>query len=168
MSAQTAAAAQMAAGFRTGLADYVGRVEAVQSDLLALYRTKRAALATADSAGLLRLEAPERQAAERLQALVNERKQMLVRAAQFGFPDGSLADLAGAVGCEQALLDRIEGCKRRAAALRREGWVQWVVAKRSLAQAAELLELIAHRGGRPVTYDKSSAAGGGALLDASA
>lgn len=168
MSVQTAAAAQMAAGFRTGLADYVGRVEAVQSDLLALYRTKRAALATADAKGLLQLETPERQAAERLQALINERKQMLVRAAQFGFPDGSLEELAGAVGCDKPLRDRIEGCKRRAAALRREGWVQWVVAKRSLAQAAELLELIAHRGGRPVTYEKSNSSAGGALLDASA
>ena len=159
---------QLTAGFRTGLGDYVSRVEAVQAELLSIHRRKRAALATADADVLRQLEAPERQAAERLKALVAERKQMLAQAGQFGMPSGSLAEIAAAVGCDASLLGRIAACKRRAGTLRREGWVHWVVAKRSLAQTAALLDLIAHRGDRPPTYDKPAATAGGALLDASA
>lgn len=159
--------ASMAVGFRAGLGDYVSRVEAVQTELLTLYRHKRVALAAADAAALRDLEVPERGAAERLKTLVAERQQMLVRAGQFQLPQGSLADLAGAVGCDPAVVARIASCRRRAAAIRREGWVHWVVAKRSLAQTAALLDLIAHRGAPPTTYEKAVAAAGGALLDAS-
>lgn len=160
--------ATMAAGFRAGLGDYVSRVEAVQAELLTLYRRKRVALATADAAALRDLETPERGAADRLKALVVERQQMLVRAGQFQLPHSTLVDLAGAVGCDPAIAARIAACRRRAAAIRREGWVHWVVAKRSLAQTAALLDLIAHRGAPPATYDKPTTTAGGSLLDASA
>lgn len=159
---------QMAAGFRTGLGDYVARIEAVQAELLSLYRRKRVALTAADAAALAQLEAPERQAAERLKALVGERQQMLVRAGQFGIPGGSLAEVAAAVGCETAVADRFAACRRRATTLRREGWIHWVVAKRTLAQTTSLLDLIAHRGDRPATYGGTAPTAGGALLDASA
>ena len=159
---------QLAASFRTAIADYVSRTEAVQADLLALHRRKRSALATADSSILRELESLESNAAERLKKLVAERHQMLVRAGQFGTPNGSLADLAAAIGCDASLLTRLANCRRRATTLRREGWVHWVVAKRSLAQTAALLDLIAQRGDRSPTYDKPVAAIGGTLLDASA
>jgi hypothetical protein len=45
--------------------------------------------------------------------------------------------------------------------------VHWVVANRSIAQTSSLLELIAHRGDRPPTYD-GAATSGGTLLDTSA
>ncbi len=158
---------QMGAAFRSGIGDYVGRVEAVQAEMLSIHRRKRAALGSADAAGLNRVEGPEREATDRLKALVGERQQMLARAGQFGSPQGSLADLAAAVGCDRALVERIAACRRRAATLRREGWVHWVVAKRSLAQTGALLDLIARRGDKPPTYDRA-ATSGGALLDATA
>lgn len=159
---------QMAATFRAGLGDYVSRLEAVQAELLSLYRRKRVALTAADAPGLAQLEAPERQAADRLKALVGERQQMLVRAEQFGTPAGSLGELAASIGCDTALLGQIAACRRRATTLRREGWVHWIVAKRTLAQTAALLDLIAHRGDRPATYGATRPPAGGALLDASA
>ncbi|HEX6987426.1 MAG TPA: flagellar export chaperone FlgN [Planctomycetaceae bacterium] len=159
---------QLAAGYRTALGDYVARVEAVQAELLSIYRRKRAALAAADADVLRQVEPPERQAAERLKALVAERRQMLAQAERFGMPHGSLAEVAAAVGCDAAIRERLAACRRRAGTLRREGWVHWVVAKRSLAQTAALLDLIAHRGDRPPTYDKPAATSGGTLLDASA
>jgi FlgN protein len=159
---------QLATSFRTAIGDYVARVEAVQADLLAAYRRKRAALAAADTAVLREIEPLERQAAERLKALVGERHQMLVRAGQFGTPHGSLADVANALACDPAVLARLASCRKRAATLRREGWVHWVVAKRSLAQTGALLDLIAHRGDRSPTYDKPTGRPGGTLLDASA
>jgi len=159
---------QMAATFRTGLGDYVTRVETVQAEMISVHRRKRAALAAADAAALREIEPLEREAAERLKGLVTERQQMLVRAGQFRSPCKTLTDLAASVGCDAQLVTRMGGCRRRAAVLRRESWVHWIVAKRSLAQTAALLDLIAHRGDAPATYDKPAATAGGALLDASA
>lgn len=160
--------AEQATGFRAGIGDYVSRLETLQSELLALYRKKQAALATADMALLQQIEQPERAAADRLKALIAERQQMLIRAAQSGATNASLADLAAVVGCDSDLLHRIAKCRRRSATLRREGWVHWVVAKRSLAQNAALLDLIAHHGDSPPTYDRSATTRGGTLLDTTA
>ncbi len=158
--------AAMADGLRDAVGDYVGRVEAVQADLLATYRRKRVALAAADADGLRRLEPGETAAAERLRGLIEERTRLLARAKQFGLPGGSLAELSRAVGGDRATSERIAACRRRAASLRQEGWVQWVVARRGLAHTTELLDLIARRGVRAAGYGE--AAPGGALLDASA
>lgn len=159
---------QMAVTFRSGLGDYVTRLEAVQAEMISIQRRKRVALAAADAEALRSLEPVERDSADRLKALVTERQQMLTRAAQFRSPCTTLTDLAESVGCETRVTDRMRACRRRASALRRESWVHWIVAKRSLAQTATLLDLIAHRGDAPATYDKPTGAAGGALLDASA
>ncbi|MBA3315844.1 MAG: flagellar export chaperone FlgN [Planctomycetota bacterium] len=160
--------ADLAAGFRTSLGDYVARLESLQSELLTLYRKKHAALAAADIASIQQTERPERAAADRLKAMTVERHQLLMRAGQFDASNGSLAEVAIAVGCDAELHERIEKCRRRSTTLRREGWVHWVVAKRSLAQNAALIDLIAHHGNRPPTYEKSVSHSGGTLLDTTA
>ncbi len=163
--------AELQAGFRDGLGEYVSKLETLQSELLTLYRKKRAALASADVVALQQTERPEREAADRLKALTVERQHLLVRAGQFGTPNASLAEVARAVGGDAELHERIDKCRQRSATLRREGWVHWVVAKRSLAQNAALLDLIAHHGNRPPTYDRpvsSSSTAGGTLLDTTA
>jgi hypothetical protein len=160
--------AELAAGFRTSIGDYVSRLETLQSEMLALYRRKQAALASADIAALASTERPERDAADRLKALKAERHQFLVRAGQFGAKNDSLADVAVVVGCDPELHARIDRCRRRSTSLRREGWVHWVVAQRSLAQNAALIDLIAHHGDAPPTYEKNTSHSGGALLDTSA
>lgn len=159
--------AKLAADFRASLSDYVSRLEAVQSELFALSRRKRTALATADVAVLQSLLAPETDLAKRLTTLRNERSQLLVRAGQYRAPNASLAELGIACGSDQELQSRMARCRSRAAELRREGWVHWVVAQRSIAQTSSLLELIAHRGDRPPTYDNATT-NGGTLLDTSA
>ena len=157
-----------AAGLRASIGDYVSRLEGVQSDLLALYRRKRVALAAADVTELQSLTAFESDGVERLKTLGSERQRLLVQAAQLGAANSSLSDVATAIGSDGSLHDRIAKCRRRAAELRREGWVHWVVAQRSITQTTALLELIAHRGDRPPTYDGGSSSAGGTLLDTSA
>jgi hypothetical protein len=159
--------AQLAAQFRSSISDYVSRLEAVQSELFALYRRKRTALATADVGVLQSLLEPEADLAKRLTTLRNERQQSLARAGQFGAPHGSLAELVTALGGDEELQSRIARCRSRSTELRREGWVHWVVAQRSIAQTSSLLDLIAHRGDRPPTYDGATTTGG-TLLDTSA
>lgn len=160
--------AQLIAGFRAGIEAYVTRLEAAQSELLSLYRRKRIALTTADAPALRELEQPERQTAEQLKSLVGERLQLLTRAGQFHLPHESLIATAAAVDAPTTVLERLANCRRRATALRREGWIHWIVAKRGLAQTTALLDLIVHRGDRPATYDKPLASPGGSLLDTSA
>ena len=163
---------QLTAGFRSLLESYAGRVAVVQSELLALYRRKRVALVTADLPTLRPLNEGEAELGDRLRTLVTERSAVLAQAQRFGLPHGSLVEVAVGVGCPPTVLDEIAACRRRAEALRREGWVQWVVARRSLAQTSELLELIGRAGRGPApTYAERSgraSAAGGSLLDASA
>ncbi len=155
------------ANFGANLSDYVAKLETLQSELFALYRRKRTALAAADVAEMQASQAPEADLAKRLKTLQQERQQILARAAQHRLPHTALAELATAVGGDAELRSRIDRCRRRAGELRREGWVHWVVANRSIAQTSSLLELIAHRGDRPPTYD-GAATSGGTLLDTSA
>lgn len=159
--------AKVAADIRASITDYVSRLETVQSELFALYRRKREALATADVAELQALQTPEEDLAKRLMTLQQDRQRILARSGQLGVPSTSLAEVVTALGGDEELQPRIARCRRRAGELRREGWVHWVVANRSIAQTSSLLELIAHRGDRPPTYD-GAATSGGTLLDTSA
>ena len=100
------------------------------------------------------------------------RRRILAQARERGLPSGSLHDLANAVANDERsdLLARIARCRSTAAKLRRESWIQWVVAQRAYSQHAELLDLIAHWGQRALTYGRESSqtTPGGLLLDASA
>lgn len=160
--------AQLLAGFRVGIDAYAARLETAQSELLTLYRNKRIALASADAKALRELVQPELTAASQLETLVEEREQLLARAAQFRLPHESLIVAASAVGASAQTIERLSSCRRRANSLRREGWIHWIVAKRGLSQTSALLDLFVHRGDAPATYDKPVATTGGSLLDTSA
>lgn len=161
----------MAAHWIDAVERFLGACETLQEQHAALLLRKGAALAGADPPALLALAEEETGLVERLRNLLATRTRILQQAAKDGRPAKSLRHLVDAAGEPVApdLRARLLRASDRARAQRRESWVQWIVAHRSQAHFAHLVELVAH-GGRsaPVYRAVGSVPGnGGALLDAS-
>jgi hypothetical protein len=161
------------------LAQFLTALEQAQENLLTLFTAKRNALDTFQSEELLRLSAREGELAARLSELVKERMELLLRARDAGFVVESLLELAGAVGrtvgdarvlrAIELIQGRIMQSQQRTTRLQHESWVHWIISHRCYNHFTELIDLIAHGGHPAPTYgDKTSAATGGALLDAAA
>ena len=142
-----------------------------QETLLEIMRRKRTALTTSNTAALAALEAPETEAAQRLQVLVTWRAKLLQAARHIGRNFDSLTDLAHSLVAPQssAVVTLLEQARRLAVAVQQESWVQWVITNRCCNFYGEVLELIAHGGRKSPTYHQADwSRHGGALLDASA
>jgi len=161
------------------LAQFLTALEQAQENLLTLFTAKRKALDTFQSEELLRLSAREGELAARLSELVKERMGLLLKARDAGFVVESLLELAGAVGrtvgdarvlrAIELIQGRIRQSQQRTTRLQHESWVHWIISHRCYNHFTELIDLIAHGGHPAPTYgDKTSAATGGALLDAAA
>jgi hypothetical protein len=104
---------------------------------------------------------------------------LLLKARDAGFVVESLLELAGAVGrtvgdarvlrAIELIQGRIMQSQQRTTRLQHESWVHWIISHRCYNHFTELIDLIAHGGHPAPTYgEKTSAATGGALLDAAA
>ena len=161
------------------LSQFLTDLERTQEDLLTLFTAKREALDRRLSEELLRLSALESGLTGKLQELVKERTNLLIKARDAGFVAESLLELAGVIGrtvgdsrvlrAIELIERRIIQSQRRTLKLQQESWVHWIISHRCYNHYTELLELIAHGGHRAPTYgDRSPSAAGGALLDAAA
>jgi hypothetical protein len=154
-------------------------LEETQENMLALFTAKRQALDTFQSQELIRLSAREGELAARLQEIVKQRINLLVKARDAGFVVESLMDLAGAIGrtvgdarvlrAVELLQGRINKAQQRTTRLQQESWVHWIISHRCYNHFTELLDLIAHGGHPAPTYgDRAPSAAGGALIDTAA
>ena len=154
-------------------------LEETQENMLALFTAKRQALDTFQSQELIRLSAREGELAARLQEIVKQRINLLVKARDAGFVVESLLELAGAIGrtvgdarvlrAVELLQGRINKAQQRTTRLQQESWVHWIISHRCYNHFTELLDLIAHGGHPAPTYgDRAPSAAGGALIDTAA
>lgn len=142
-----------------------------QETLLEIMRRKRIALTTSDTAALETLQAPELEAARKLQVLVAWRARLLQAAKRTGGGFPTIWDLTTSLtGSRSApVLALLERARQLAGDLRQESWVQWVITNRCCNYYGEVLELISHNGKKSPTYHEAdSARRGGALIDACA
>lgn len=151
---------------------FLTQLEPAQDALLSLYERKKAAMVNAHSAEMLQIAEEEKQATFELQKMLSHREQILNKAQRSGFDVKTLSELAEtstADGRDKVLL-RIERAHAKTQRIRRESWVQWIVAQRVLGHYAELLDVIAHSGEKSPTYSnvEQQNGNGGAILDASA
>ena len=161
------------------LSQFLTELESTQQELLTLFTAKREALDRRLSQELIRLSAQEGELTNRLQELVKERTNLLIKARGAGFAVESLLELAGVIGrtvgdsrvlrAIELIENRIIQSQLRTTKLQQESWVHWIISHRCYNHYTQLLELIAHGGHQAPTYgDKTPSASGGALLDAAA
>ncbi len=154
------------------VARFLDRLETTQEALLELYGLERTALTRARSRELLELAEREAGLGRELEEILRERRGILRRGQADGLPSGSIAALVTALtgGRESVLTDRVAQARSRTETLRRESWIHWIIAQRAYNHCSTVIDLIAHRGERPVTYTQGASDGGsgGAILDASA
>lgn len=162
----------MSPGFLEECARFVQALEGAQHDLLETLRLQRAALVGADADEIARLTAVAGDAARRLQLLSDWRGQLLERSGAAPLRATlSEALLESAAPAAEQLRGRLALVQQRFGEVRREAWLQWVVAQRSSAYHLDLLDLIAHGGAAPPTYGDPHdppVVRGGAVLDAAA
>jgi len=162
----------MGGGLLNEVRRFLAGLEATQQELLELFDQKQTALRQARSEELLRLAQQEADLVDRLRGHVTQREKLLQQARSAGRPAEDLTRLIERIGGPEAetLTEPLQRVRRNSAALRRESWVQWMIAQRSYNQYSELLERIVHHGKRAAAYDRqpSGSGRGGTLLDASA
>lgn len=157
----------MGGRLREDIARLLTGLEATQAELLALFDRKRVALRKARANELLEIADAETALVGRLQAHVTERQRLLAEAGGCETIGVLLTRLDEPEDSD--LQNRLKTVRRNAENLRRESWVQWIVAQRAHRHYSDVLEIIAHRGGSSPTYSKNRNTGNsaGALLDTS-
>lgn len=153
---------------------FLDELEAVQRDLGVLFQAKHAALVSARVDEINRLLKPESDLTARLQALLKRRAGILERSRLAGRPAETLSQLIPTLADGQAdaaqLAQRAADAGQAAQDLRRDSWIQWIIAQRAYGHFSAVLELIAQCGQASPTYGPAcrTVSPGGAILDASA
>jgi hypothetical protein len=157
----------------TDLDRFLGSLEHLQGDLELLFTAKSRALREAQRDEIVQLAREEGELIRQLQTLVGQRMRLLNQARQQGVVVDSLHGLIEQIDLTDAdrapFVARIRAAEMRAAALRHESWIHWIVSHRCYNHYTELLELIAHGGTAAPTYSNGAptAHSGGVILDAS-
>lgn len=148
-------------------------LEATQSEFADLFVNKRQALIAARSDELLQLADSEAELAKRLHAHLGRRQKILLQARRAGLPSDSIVALVAHIAgdLQEQLESQIERIREMAKSLRRESWIQWIIAHRTCSLYSEIKNLIAHCGEKDPIYSrdksKEQKISGGAILDAS-
>ncbi len=148
-------------------------LEATQSEFAELFVHKRQALIAARSEELLQLADSEAELAKRLHSHLGRRQKILLDAKHAGLPSDSIVSLVARISGDlrEQLESQIERIQEMANHLRRESWIQWIIAHRTCSLYSEIKNLIAHCGEKDPIYsrDKNEEQNisGGAILDAS-
>jgi flagellar biosynthesis/type III secretory pathway chaperone len=151
---------------------FLRSLEAAQTELSQLFDQKRAALTHARADELERLAGSESDLLKRLQSLHALRGRILQRASRAGLPHDTISHLVERIAGPELsqLRPKIQQARRQSERLRRESWIQWVIAQRAFHHYTGMLDLIANCGRQAATYTNGPAAPavtGGALLDTS-
>jgi hypothetical protein len=161
----------MSAKFLYAVERFLKSLESTQNDLLAVYSRKRDALRGARADELGELSQAEEMLTKRLQALIEQRAQILQHARTAGLAGESMLELVESIGGDRqpALTARIEQSRELSSRLRFESWIHWIVAHRAYNHCTEMLDIIAHCGRTSPTYQTgpNQERTGSAILDAS-
>jgi hypothetical protein len=153
---------------------YLRNLETTQGELEELYRDKRTALVEARAADLVRIADSETRLAAELKEQIGRRRRILQQSAQAGMPGDSIRNLVSSFDSDARaeLEPQMEKAQTTATQVRRESWIHFIIAQRSLHQYNDLMELIAHGGQKSPTYSRfrgqENSGSGGSILDASA
>jgi flagellar biosynthesis/type III secretory pathway chaperone len=157
--------------WETALADLLGELSGIQSDLLAVLTDKRSRLLGSDTSSLPALQAREEELVQRLQACQERRQALLARASEEGLPSNNLTNLADALPAPQRkqIAPQIREASARMRLLQHHSLTNWVLVQRTLIHLSQLLEIIATGGRLKPTYGKDDVVpSGGALVDQAA
>ncbi|MBT4865602.1 MAG: hypothetical protein HON53_10895 [Planctomycetaceae bacterium] len=154
------------------LRELLRSLETAQRDFSALQDRKRTALVEGHSDDLLSIARDETTIGDRLRALLDQRGEILDAARKSGLPGAdSLLGIAANLQPKDRdeLEPRIQAARKQAEQIRRETWVQWIIAHRAYSHYSSLLDLIALSGKKSPTYEAkpSKETAGGAIFDAS-
>ena len=136
------------------IAELLGELSQVQTELLDLLQEKQRRMASKDIGNLAELLPREQELAVRMQACHDRRATLLAQAGRDGLPDDSIASLTGAVEAGQRgpLATQVKESAARMRLLQHHSLLNWVLAQRALLHVAQLLEIIATGGRMQPTY----------------
>lgn len=136
------------------IADLLGELSQVQSELLELLQQKQQRMASQNPGELVSLIEREQDLANRMQACQDQRVALLAQAEREGLPGDSITSLATAVegGPRGPLGRQAKEAAARMRLLQHHSLVNWVLAQRALLHVAQLLEIIATGGRMQPTY----------------
>jgi hypothetical protein len=136
------------------IAELLGELSQVQTELLELLQQKQRRMATQNPSDLAPLIEQEQLLAQRMQACHDRRAALLAQAKAEGLPDDSILSLTAALeGDQRGLVTRqAKETQARMRLLQHHSLVNWVLAQRALLHVAQLLEIIATGGRLQPTY----------------
>jgi hypothetical protein len=146
----------METAWESELAALLTNLLAVQDELIAVLVNKRRMLMDADTVGLAAIGHREQDLISRLQQCVQQREDLLGRAAAEGLPSGSIRSLTAIVPKDQRgdLGKQVKVAAARTRLLQHHSLTNWVLVQRSLLHLSQLLEIIATGGRTQPTYEK--------------
>jgi flagellar biosynthesis/type III secretory pathway chaperone len=150
------------------LANLLGDLMGIQSELLEVLTAKREAVGRNDLQGVEEMRPRAEKLLERLQTCHDRRAQLLQLAARQGLPATSLTKLAtqATPNRRNKLGKQVKESVARMRLLQQQSLANWVLAQRSLLHISQMLEIIATGGRLVPTYGRGEPTlTGGALVD---
>jgi hypothetical protein len=166
MDASDAAAA--GGNWEYELANLLGELANVQSELLDVLEAKRVCMGRSDWQGTDELRPRAERLLERLQSCHDRRARLLESTARPGESSPNLKKLSMRATSEnrEKMARQVKDASRRMRHLQQQSLGNWVLAQRTLLHVAQMLEIIANGGRLQPTYGKGEpSSSGGALVD---
>jgi flagellar biosynthesis/type III secretory pathway chaperone len=155
-------------GWEQELANLLGELASVQTELLDVLEAKRDRMVRSDVAGTEELRPRAERLIDRLQACHDRRRELLEAVAASGTPAANLGKLAARATRDKRdkLARQVKEASHRMRLLQHHSLTNWVLAQRTLLHVAQMLEIIATGGRLQPTYGRGeSPVAGGALVD---
>ena len=150
------------------LANLLGDLTVVQTEMLDVLNAKRDRMMSGDVEGSKNLHERAEHLLQRLEGCHQRRSQLLQEASKRSLPSSSLGKLAMRAGVANrgGLVKQVKEASMRTRLLHHHSLASWVLAQRSLLHVAQMLEIIATGGRLQPTYGKGEPdMSGGALVD---
>lgn len=149
------------------LAELLGDLSRVQTELLDVLAAKRECMAENDLTGMAALQPREAELCAQLQSCHDRRASLLQDANGDGSPCDSLQQLASRLPTgESTFRQKLHDASARMRLLQHQSLTNWVLAQRSMLHLAQLLEIVATGGRLQPTYGRDdSSMSSGALVD---
>lgn len=136
------------------IAELLGELSQVQSDLLQVLGAKSGAMASGDHEVLHHCTTREVELLARLEACHEHRQRLLEAARQEGLPADSVEHLASSIEGPRRheLRQEVTDTRRRMRLLQHQCLTNWVVTQRNLIHLSQMIEIVATGGRMQSTY----------------
>lgn len=138
---------------KADIMDFLNRLTAAQTQMLAVLRKKQAILVKPEQEAMTLVVAEEEDIVEKMQTVLQRREEILMSARMQNIRSGSVEQLCGHFFPNNADVQKmLDEAKHRTQQIQLLAYTNWTMSRKSLIHISQILELLETRGQGKTTY----------------